>query len=55
MILVIISLKAIKPNHSIEELKSAGFVFSSTLQNNSRAQPIYLEGSNKEKNLYWFP
>ena len=41
--------KAIKPNHSIEELKSAGFVFSSTLQNNSRAQPIYLEGSNKEK------
>jgi membrane-bound lytic murein transglycosylase B len=41
--------KAIKPNHSIEELKNAGFIFSTSLPNNSRAQPIYLEGSSKEK------
>ena len=46
--------KAIKPNHTIEELKNAGFKFSTSLQNNSRAQPIYLEGSNKEKAFIGF-
>ena len=46
--------KAIKPNHSIEELKNAGFIFSTSLPNNSRAQPIYLEGSSKEKSFIGF-
>ena len=46
--------KAIKPNYTIEELKNAGFKFSTSLQNNSRAQPIYLEGSNKEKSFIGF-
>ena len=46
--------KAIKPNHSIEELKHAGFIFSTSLPNNSRAQPIYLEGSSKEKSFIGF-
>ena len=46
--------KAIKPNHSIEELQNVGFIFSTSLPNNSRAQPIYLEGSNKEKAFIGF-
>ena len=46
--------KAIKPNHSIEELKNAGFIFSTSLPNNSRAQPIYLEGASKEKSFIGF-
>ena len=46
--------KAIKPNHSIEELQNVGFIFSTSLPNNSRAQPIYLEGSSKEKSFIGF-